>query len=50
MGHLDAGRLAVVADTLEEAGCSHAEILGHFWGPGPHARGCFVVDLLLGRS
>jgi hypothetical protein len=49
-GHLDAARLAVLADALEEAGCADAELLGHLRGPGPHVRGCRVVDLLLGRS
>jgi hypothetical protein len=49
-GHLDAGRLAVLADMLEEGGCSDAVILGHLRGPGPHVRGCFAVDLLLGKS
>jgi hypothetical protein len=49
-GHLDAGRLAVLADALEEAGCSNADILAHLRGPGPHVRGCWVVDLLLGKS
>jgi hypothetical protein len=48
-GHLDAKRLAVLADALEEAGCSNDEILGHLRGPGPHVRGCWVVDLLLGK-
>jgi hypothetical protein len=48
-GHLDPARLAVLADALEEAGCSNADILGHLRGPAPHVRGCFPVDLLLGR-
>src|SRR5262249_45406190 len=26
------------------------EILAHCRGPGPHVRGCWVVDLLLGKS
>jgi len=49
-GHLDAGRLAVLADMLEEAGCADAEILGHLRGPGPHVRGCFAVDAILGKQ
>jgi hypothetical protein len=49
-GHLDAGWLGVLADALEDAGCDNAELLGHLRGPGPHVRGCWVVDLLLGRS
>jgi hypothetical protein len=43
-------RLPVLADALEEAGCADADILGHLRGPGPHVRGCWVVDLLLGRG
>jgi hypothetical protein len=49
-GHLDAVRLAVMADMLEEAGCSDPDLLGHLRGPGPHVRGCFAVDLLLGKG
>jgi hypothetical protein len=49
-GHLDNARLGVLADALEEAGCDNADLLGHLRGPGPHVRGCFAVDLLLGRS
>jgi hypothetical protein len=49
-GHLDAARLAVLADALEDAGCSNADILGHLRGPGPHVRGCFPIDLILGRG
>jgi hypothetical protein len=49
-GALDNGRLAVLADALEEAGCTDASILDHFRGPGPHVRGCWVLDLLLGRA
>jgi hypothetical protein len=49
-GELDLARLAVLADALEEAGCTVTEILDHLRGPGPHVRGCWVVDLLLGKS
>jgi hypothetical protein len=49
-GTLDAGRLAVLADALEEAGCDNAEVLAHLRGPGPHVRGCFAVDSLLGKE
>jgi hypothetical protein len=49
-GTLDPARLAVLADALEEAGCEDAEILGHLRGPGPHVRGCQVVDLLLDKK
>ncbi len=104
-GHLDPARLAVLADALEEAGCSGVRcekchgsgtytvhvtnaglsaangysprttysewrgcrhcggdsvskgagrvpnpIITHLRSPGPHVRGCWVVDLLLGKS
>jgi hypothetical protein len=49
-GELDPARLAVLADALEEAGCTLKEILDHLRGPGPHVRGCWSVDVLLGRE
>jgi hypothetical protein len=49
-GTLEATRLAVLADALEEAGCAQADLLGHLRGPGPHVRGCWAVDLLLGKG
>jgi hypothetical protein len=49
-GSFDVARLAVLADALEEAGCTDQDILTHLRGPGPHVRGCWVVDLLLGKS
>jgi hypothetical protein len=49
-GTLDPERLAILADALEEAGCDQAELLGHLRSNGPHVRGCWAVDLLLGRS
>jgi hypothetical protein len=47
-GQLDLARLAVLADALEEAGCTDAAILDHL--PGPHVRGCWAVDALLGKK
>jgi hypothetical protein len=43
-------RLPVLADALEDAGCGDPAVLGHLRGPGPHARGCWVVDLVLGKG
>jgi hypothetical protein len=43
-------RLGVLADALEEAGCSDASILAHCRQAGEHARGCWVVDLLRRRT
>jgi hypothetical protein len=49
-GELDFARLAVLADALEEAGCTDVGLLGHLRGPGPHVRGCWALDTVLGRS
>ena len=49
-GELDAARLAVLADALEDAGCADEAIFGHLRAPGPHVRGCWVVDLILGKE
>jgi hypothetical protein len=49
-GILDPDRLAVLADALEDAGCTEAAILEHLRGPGPHWRGCWVIDALLGKT
>src|SRR5262249_19526820 len=42
-------RLPILADALEDARCSDEAILSHLRGSGPHVRGCWVVDLLLGN-
>ena len=49
-GHLYSDKLAVLADALEDGGCTDAAILGHLRGPGPHVRGCWALDLILGRE
>jgi hypothetical protein len=49
-GTLDTQRLAILADALEDAGCDNGDILSHLRGPGPHVRGCWAVDLLLGKE
>jgi hypothetical protein len=43
-------RLPILADALEEAGCQHQSILDHLRSPGPHVRGCWLLDLILGRA
>ncbi len=43
-------RLPILADALQDAGCEDAAILGHCRGDGPHVRGCWVVDLVLGKE
>jgi hypothetical protein len=48
-GELDRARLTILADALEENGAS-PDILAHLRSPGPHVRGCWVVDLCTGRA
>lgn len=43
-------RMPILADALQDAGCDNAAVLDHCRGPGPHVRGCWVVDMLLGKS
>lgn len=43
-------RLPILADALEDAGCTNTDILAHCRGDGPHVRGCWVVDLLLAKE
>jgi hypothetical protein len=43
-------RMPVLADALEEGGVTNTEVLAHLRGPGPHARGCHVLDLILGKA
>jgi hypothetical protein len=54
-GHVEDGtlcndRLTVLADALEDAGCTDETILTHLRSDGPHVRGCWCVDLILGRE
>jgi hypothetical protein len=42
--------LPILADVLEEAGCTNQDILGHCRSRGQHVRGCWVIDLLLGNQ
>ena len=43
-------RMPILADALEDAGCADVDVLGHCRGGGEHVRGCWVVDLVLGRG
>jgi hypothetical protein len=43
-------RMPILRDALEDAGCDNADILNHCRQPAEHVRGCWVVDLLLGKS
>jgi hypothetical protein len=49
-GQLHPARIAVLSDALEEAGCDNEDILAHLRSPGPHVRGCWAVDLVLGKE
>jgi len=44
------GDLPILADALEDAGCDNEALLAHCRLPGPHVRGCWAVDALLGRA
>jgi hypothetical protein len=46
----DFGAMPILADALQDAGCDNEEVLSHCRGPGPHVRGCWVVDLVLGKG
>jgi hypothetical protein len=43
-------RMPILGDALEDAGCTHADILTHCRQPGEHVRGCWVVDLVLAKQ
>ena len=43
-------RLPLLADALLDAGCDRGDILGQCRSDGPHVRGCWVVDLVLGKE
>jgi hypothetical protein len=46
----DFSGMPILADALQDAGCDHGDILNHCRQPGEHVRGCWVVDLLSGKS
>jgi len=43
-------RMPVLGDALEDAGCTHADVLQHCRQPAEHVRGCWLVDALLGKE
>jgi hypothetical protein len=43
-------RLPLLADALMDAGCADDRLIGHCRSKGPHARGCWAVDLVLGKE
>jgi hypothetical protein len=42
--------LPLLADALLDAGCEDEALMAHCRGGGEHARGCFAVDVILGRG
>jgi hypothetical protein len=43
-------RLPILHDALLDAGCDDEDILAHCRSEGPHVRGCWVIDLILGKE
>jgi hypothetical protein len=46
----DFSAMPILADAIQDAGCDNPDVLGHCRSNGPHVRGCWVVDLLLGNG
>ncbi|WP_239465688.1 hypothetical protein [Gemmata sp. SH-PL17] len=46
----DFSAMPILADALQDAGCDSADVLNHCRRPGAHVRGCWVVDLVLGKE
>ncbi len=42
--------MPILADALEDAGCTNLDLLDHCRQPGEHLRGCWALDALLGRE
>jgi hypothetical protein len=42
--------LPAIADALIDAGCDNQDVLEHCRSEGPHVRGCWVVDVVLGKE
>lgn len=49
-GTLDTARLAILADALLDAGCDNEALIAHCRSEGPHVRGCWAIDLILGKE
>jgi hypothetical protein len=43
-------RMGVLGDALEDAGCTDEVVLSHCRQGAEHVRGCWVLDLILGRN
>ncbi|WP_255359505.1 hypothetical protein [Gemmata sp. SH-PL17] len=42
--------MPILGDALQDAGCDSADVLNHCREPAVHVRGCWVVDLVLGKE
>jgi hypothetical protein len=42
-------RMPILADALLDSGCDNEDLLAHCRSAGPHVRGCWALDLLLGK-
>jgi len=49
-GTLDTSRLAILADALLDAGCEDEEFIAHCRSSAVHVRGCWALDLILGKE
>jgi hypothetical protein len=46
----DFSAMPILADALQDASCEDENLLSHCWSPGPHVRGCWLVDLVRGAG
>jgi hypothetical protein len=46
----DFSTMPILADALQETGCDNEDLLNHCHAPGPHVRGCWVVDWVLKKG
>jgi hypothetical protein len=46
----DFSLMPILSDALQDAGCEDADVLAHCRGEGPHVRGCWVLDHVLGKA
>ena len=46
----DFSAMPILADALQDAGCDNDDILAHCRNSTTHVRGCWVVDLVLGKE
>jgi hypothetical protein len=46
----DFSAMPILADALQDAGCDNEDLLNHCRQPGKHVRGCWALDLILGKE